>query len=298
MTQPFELLRYFLDYCSAEAGLATNTLQAYEFDITDFIRRVKPADETDLEAVTATQLVDYMDSCRRRGLSTNTIWRRIVAVRMFYRFLVLESYIRKDPAATFESPRVWKRVPDVLTIEEVERLLQAPDTEHPIGIRDRAVLEMLYATGARASELCGLDLTSVNSEYGFVRCFGKRSKERLVPVGSKALDALDDYLERSRPLFVKDENEPALYLTCRGHRMTRQLVWNRVRRCAAKAGITHRVHPHTFRHSFATHLLSGGADLRSVQMMLGHANISTTEIYTHVDQQRLLEVHRKFHPRA
>jgi len=297
MAQGFELLRFFMDYCAVECGLSSNTLWAYERDVTDFLRFAS-ATGAALEGLRASFLVDYVEHCRRSGLAPNSVWRRLVAVKMFLKFLVMEGYIAGAPMEAFQTPRLWKKMPGVLSVEEVERLLNAPSEEERLGLRDRAVLEMLYATGVRASEVCGLDVGSVNLDYGFVRCYGKRMKERLVPVGSRALDALRRYMELCRPSLVKEPQEQALFLTRSGKRMSRQTVWERVRKYARQAGIAGSVHPHTLRHSFATHMLSGGADLRSVQIMLGHADISTTEIYTHVDAQRLRSVHRRFHPRG
>jgi integrase/recombinase XerD len=298
MTGAAELLELFLHYCAAECGLSANTTDAYRRDIRHFLRGTGAANAADLERLTPARLVDYVDACRRANLSPNTIWRRLVSVRMFYRFLLAEGHVRGDPAQAFRTPRLWQRMPDVLGVEQVAKLLAAPPADGPIGLRDRAALEMLYATGARAGELCGLDVGDVNFEYGFVRCYGKRMKERLVPVGEKALQAVRAYLERGRPLLLRRAEEPALFLMRTGVRMTRAALWHRVRYYARAAGIAASVHPHTLRHSFATHLLSGGADLRSVQVLLGHADISTTEIYTHVDRSRLKGIHRKFHPRG
>ena len=298
MSTAAELLDWFLHYCAAECGLSVNTLAAYRRDVQDFLDAGGARTDADLEAVTSARLVDYVDACRRRRLAPNSIWRRLVSLRMFYRFLLAEGHVQSDPAQAFRTPRLWQRMPEVLSVEDVERLLEAPPAEGPIGLRDRAVLELLYATGARASELCGLDLGDVNFEYGFVRCYGKRMKERLVPVGRGAVRALKDYLARGRPKLQKRAGEAALFLTRTGRRLTRTALWQRVRRHARAAGIAASVHPHTLRHSFATHLLSGGADLRSVQIMLGHVDISTTEIYTHVDRTRLKGIHQKYHPRG
>lgn len=298
MPESPQLLEFFLDYCAAECGLSPNTLAAYRADVADFLRELCLADEAALQSTKPTELVDYVEACRQRGLAANSVWRRLVAVRMFYRFLLLEGYIETDPTEGLRTPRMWKRIPDLLSVEETDQLLSAPQEGERNGLRDKAILEMLYATGARASEICGLNVDSVNSEYGFVRCFGKRMKERLVPVGSRALEAVRQYQETHRPLLAKDASEKALFLSGRGRRMSRQSVWALVRKHARRAGIRTSVHPHTLRHSFATHLLSGGADLRAVQIMLGHADISTTEIYTHVDADRLVGVHRRFHPRA
>lgn len=298
MTESKDFLRYFLDYCSAECGLSQNTLSAYESDILDFLSTLDLPTTSDLEALTASQLVGYVDNCRGRGLSTNSVWRRVVSVRMFFRFLLLEGHVDNDVAEVFETPHLWKKIPDVLSREQVEDLLCAPGPDDRMPLRDRAVLEMLYATGARASEVCALDLGSLNHEYGFVRCYGKRMKERLVPVGRRALEALDAYLENERPRLVGDREQSALFVSRTGRRLSRQALWRLVSKYARKAALGVHVHPHMLRHSFATHLLAGGADLRAVQMMLGHADISTTEIYSHVDQDRLLKVHGEFHPRS
>jgi integrase/recombinase XerD len=297
--QSTDLLRWFLDYCSAECGLSQNTLQAYEADLREFLDSLELEDDSDLASMEARDLVAYVDACRERGLSTNSVWRHIVSARMFFRFLLLEGYVDNDAAETFQTPHLWKKIPDVLTRQQVDDLLEAPGEDDRMPLRDRAILEMLYATGARASEVCGLDVSNVNREYGFVRCYGKRMKERLVPVGQKALQALENYLEGERPrLMGEQEDQPALFLTRTGRRINRQDLWRLVSKYAKKAGLGVHVHPHMLRHSFATHLLAGGADLRAVQMMLGHADISTTEIYSHVDKDRLLKTHKRFHPRA
>jgi integrase/recombinase XerD len=291
------VINLFIHYCAAEAGLADGTLEAYERDLTDLVRVLKLEGAAELEDVTSTDLVRFVDHCRGRGLAARTIVRRLSAVRSFYRFLRQEGYVEADPTETFESPKLRKSLPDVMTVQEVERLLEQPDPETPLGLRDRAALELLYATGARASELCRLNVGDVNFDYQFVRLFGKRSKERMVPVGRRALDALYDYRERGRPELLREGAESALLVMPGGRRMGRVDLWKAVQRHARAAGLPH-VHPHTLRHSFATHLLSGGADLRAVQVLLGHADISTTEIYTHVDQDRLRSVHEKFHPRG
>ena len=298
MPQSADLLESFLHYCAAECGLSDNTLLAYRSDLEGFIGFVRCADSPSLEALDTAELVAYVDALRKRGLASGSIWRRMVAVRMFYRFLLLEGHVAADPTETFQTPRMWRRVPEVLSVEEVTRLLDAPRADTVIGRRDRAALEVLYATGARASELCGLDMGDVNFEYAFVRCYGKRMKERLVPIGRKAIAALKDYIENARPKLLRRPAETALFLSRTGRRMTRTALWQRVKTWTRAAGISKGVHPHTLRHSFATHMLSGGADLRSVQVMLGHADITTTEIYTHVDRARLKAVHDTYHPRS
>jgi integrase/recombinase XerD len=298
MAESAQLLELFLHYCAAECGLSSNTLKAYQNDVSDFLRSVGAKDGAALEQLGASRLIEYVDECRRRGLSASTVWRRLVSVRMFYRFLQSEGHVQTDPAEALQTPRLWKRMPEVLSVDDVDRLLAAPPRDTSLGLRDRALLELLYGVGARAGELCALNVGDVNAEYGFVRCYGKRMKERLVPVGRKALDALHGYLERSRPLLVRGGDENALFLDRTGRRLKRTALWQIVRKQARAAGVRASVHPHTLRHSFATHLLAGGADLRSIQVMLGHADIATTEIYTHVDRSRLRAIHQKYHPRG
>lgn len=296
-----QLLTYFLDYCGAECGLSPNTLEAYRRDVGHFLNHFEPSDITDLEHLSASDLVDYVDQARQNDLSTNSIWRRIVAVRMFFRFLVLEGYLDGSPTEAFQTPRLWKKIPDVLTPQEVERLLEGSPEENEesaLELRDRALVEMLYATGARASELCGLDVGNLNFNYGFVRYYGKGRKERLVPVGKQALNAARKYLQDARQKLLKSGTQSAFFLTRNGNRMSRNAVWNRVRKRAQQAGLEKPIYPHLLRHSFATHLLAGGANLRSVQLMLGHADISTTEIYTKVEEDRLRDIHQRFHPRG
>ncbi len=293
-----DLKDYFLHYCSAESGLSANTLDAYCRDVQDLLDHVNAKSASDLEQLGTYEIVNWMDACRRRGLSSRSIQRRLVSVRMFFRFLRIDGYLHRDPTETIQTPRPWQRVPEVLSVEEVNRLLAAARPDDAIGLRDKALLEVLYATGARASELCGLDLGALNLEYRFIRCYGKGRKERLVPLGRAAARALEEYLREGRPQLLKRPQESAVFLTRSGRRLGRQTLWRRVRKYARQAGIRRDVHPHTLRHSFATHLLSGGADLRSVQIMLGHADISTTEIYTHVDRTRLQAIHRDYHPRG
>ncbi|MHC4789807.1 MAG: tyrosine recombinase, partial [Planctomycetota bacterium] len=263
-----ELLERYLQYCAAECGLSTNTISAYRADVADFLDFLPARRRAGLESVSSARLVEYVDACRRRGLSAGSIWRHMVSVRMFYRFLLMEGEVAADPAEALQTPHLWRRIPEVLSVEDVGKLLNAPATDTAIGLRDKAALELLYATGARASELCGLDVRDVNFEYGFVRCYGKRMKERLVPVGRQALRALRDYLEQARPRLARQREQPALFLARTGRRLGRRSLWRRVRKHARAAGIGADVHPHTLRHSFATHLLAGGADLRSVQVML------------------------------
>ena len=298
MTECEDYLEFFLDYCGSECGLSPNTLHAYRADIERFLGELSLRSTSDLEKLKVTALVNFVDSSRRKGLAPNTVWRCVVAIRMFFRFLEAEGYVENDASELFGTPRIWRKVPEVLSERQVEQLLNAPDKEKPLEVRDRAILEVLYASGVRASEICGLNLGSINTEYGFLRCYGKRSKERLIPVGDRALEALEQYVNRVRTDLARLEGEEALFLTRSGRRIDRVLVWRVVRKYALRIGYSHKIHPHMLRHSFATHLLSGGADLRAIQMMLGHSDISTTEIYSHVDRSRLTASHAKFHPRA
>ena len=294
-TSPIET---FLDYLTVECGLSVNTLQAYQRDLERFAAFLGP--EPDWEKVEPDRIVDFMMAEKKapRDMAINSISRELVAIRMFFRFLSGEGLIKHDPTEHLESPRLWHNLPEVLDRRSVDRLLSAPnagDDRWPL--RDRAILEMLYATGARASEVADMTLLSVNREVGYVLAIGKGRKERIVPVGRRALEALAAYLSGERPNLDRQQN-PHLFLTHSGRRMGRETLWRLVKKYCLRAGISRRVSPHTLRHSFATHLLEGGADLRSVQEMLGHVDIGTTQIYTHVDQNRLKAIHRKYHPRA
>ena len=237
---------------------------------------------------------------KRSQLAPRSLARNLVSIRMFYRFLVSEGKIDSNPARLLGIPKLYQHLPDILSRDEMEALLLQPDTTAIMGKRDKAILELLYATGLRVTELIGLKMTNINLKVGYVRTIGKGSKERIIPMGTKAIDSLNGYLTRGRPSFLKKDPAkagPYLFLNSRGKPMTRQGLWKIIKNYALKAGITKTVTPHTVRHSFATHLLEGGADLRSVQIMLGHSDISTTQIYTHVARERLKEIHEKYHPR-
>lgn len=286
----------FLAFARVERGLAAHTIASYSFDLRDFLGFFRsrglawPPAASDLQA--------YRDWLDAAGLSPRTVARRISALRQFFRFLLLEGRISEDPAALLTTPRRWRNLPRYLTASQVEALLAAPQPDSPRGLRDRAMLETLYATGLRVSELVSLRLADLNLELGFVRVTGKGGKQRLVPVGSKAQEALRDYLAAGRPALLKGRANAHLFVTNRGGPMTRQAFWILLRKYGRQAGIFQRLSPHVLRHSFATHLLEGGAGLRSVQAMLGHADISTTEIYTHVMRTRLKTVVDQHHPRG
>jgi integrase/recombinase XerD len=288
----------FLDYLTIECGLSINTLQAYQRDLQRFAEHVRAKEADDWAGVGSEQVIEFLVAEKARGLAAPSVSRALVAVRMFFRFLSGEAIVPRDVTEHLESPRLWMTLPEVLDRRAVDRLLAAPDAKHDRWPRrDKAILEMLYATGARASEVADLTVRSVNQEVGYVHCIGKGRKERIVPVGRRALEALGAYLAEERPLLDRRADEH-LFLTHTGRRMGRETLWRLVKKYVTRAAVSRRVSPHTLRHSFATHLLEGGADLRAVQEMLGHVDIGTTQIYTHVDQNRLKAIHRKYHPRA
>jgi len=287
-----EALRSFLDMLAVERGLSANTLASYRRDVTDHLRYLTGSGLRSLRSVEEVHLLLYLGLLRRMELAPATVMRRLSALRAFYRFLVREEKLTTDPTANLPTTRLLRQLPSVLTREEVERLLAQPDRDAPRGLRDRALLEVLYATGLRVSELVNLRRGDLNLDLGLVRCMGKGSKERIVPVGEPAAQAVRAYLATRR------DAAPALFLGNKGKALTRVQFWRIISRYARQAGIRQTVSPHTLRHSFATHLLEGGADLRVIQELLGHANIATTQIYTHVTVDQLREVYRAYHPRA
>jgi integrase/recombinase XerD len=288
----------FLDYLTVECGLSVNTLQAYQRDLQRFADFLEVSDAEGWGKVLPEQVVEFMVAEKARGNATISISRALVAIRMFFRFASSEGIVGRDITEHLESPRLWQNLPEVLDRRAVDRLLATPAaTLDRWPLRDKAILEMLYATGARASEVADLTMQSVNREVGYVLCIGKGRKERIVPVGRRALEALEAYLAGERPALDRRQ-DPHLFLTHSGRRMGRETLWRLVKKYVVRAGVSAGVSPHTLRHSFATHLLEGGADLRVVQEMLGHVDIGTTQIYTHVDQNRLKAIHKRYHPRA
>ena len=292
------LIRTFLDYLSAECGLSANTISAYRSDLTTFALYLHQKHNPPIESVTPDIILEHMSEQKERGLSGNSVSRALVAVRMFFRFLWAEGHIPEDTTSLIDSPRLARYLPEVMTEREVTALLAAPDTSTPRGVRDQAILELLYATGARVSEIAGMKLDALHLDLGYVRCFGKGSKERIVPVSASAAATVEDYLAASRRVLLKGKESPYLFPGTRGGPLTRQTIWRLVRKYALQAGVGRPISPHALRHSFATHLLEHGADLRAIQEMLGHASIITTQQYTHVDRSRLGSAHRRFHPRA
>lgn len=292
-------LQSFIRYLSAEKGLARNTLQSYERDLTQFIGYLQNEGLASFRESGKKHIHSYLLRLKQEGRAAATVSRHLVSVRSLYRFLVRERMIDSDPSLHVEMPKLEKRLPQVLTVGEVESLLAAPSVSTPHGVRDKAMLEVLYATGIRVSELISLNAADVNLEMGFLRCAGSGGRERIVPLGRIAAQAVDTYVHAARPSLVKQpQPEEPLFVNHLGRRLTRQGFWKIIKRYAREAGIAKDITPHTLRHSFAAHLLENGADLRSVQEMLGHADISTTQIYAHVTKTRMKEVYDRTHPRA
>ncbi|HHY98132.1 MAG TPA: site-specific tyrosine recombinase XerD [Firmicutes bacterium] len=289
----------FLSFLAVERGLAANTIQAYERDLhglANYLSKREP--KTAIEDATQEDILDYLAFLKGQGKVTSTIIRALAAIKSFFKFYTAEYNIEIDPTLHIESPKKEKYLPQVLTVEEAQEIVSAPRPDQTWAIRDRAMLELLYATGMRVSELISLDLGDVNTDMGYVKCIGKGSRERIIPLGQAAVEWLEIYLRVARPVLAKKRGTEALFLNRRGGRLTRQGFWKILKQYVKGAGVERRVTPHTFRHSFATHLLEGGADLRSVQEMLGHQDISTTQIYTHLTRGKLKEIYDRAHPRA
>jgi integrase/recombinase XerD len=289
-------LNQFIQYLSIERGLSRNTVIAYKRDITQFSFFLKKK-KISFNKIDTILLLNYMSYLKQRLLSSSSILRKMASLKAFFRFLMQEDMIIANPIKTIQSPKKEMRLPSFLTYEEVDSLLSVPDIQSLLGLRDKAILETLYATGMRVSEVIGLNLSDVNLGAGFVRIFGKGEKERVVPIGKIASSFLEKYVNEIRPKLVNYETN-SLFLNWRGGSLSRQSVWKMIKRYAILAGIRKKLSPHTLRHSFATHLLSRDVDLRALQKMLGHSDISTTQIYTHLDDKRLKTMHLKFHPRA
>jgi len=289
-------IRAFLDFCRIEKGLAPSTVEAYRADLTRFARFTRDAYRDmvpEREGVRS-----YLDSLYEAGLESRTIARHLTTMRNFYAFLLRQELISSDPTTVLVSPRQWKNLPKYLSLEEIDRLLAAPDPEKPTGCRDRAMIQLLYAAGLRVSELCKVQVSDLDPNLGVIRVIGKGNKQRLVPVGKEALAAVSDYLNGARARLLRGRSSRYLFITARAKPLTRQGFWKALAGYGRRAGITRRLTPHLIRHSFATHLLEGGADLRSVQTMLGHTDISTTQIYTHVMRSRLQKTVDHHHPRS
>jgi integrase/recombinase XerD len=292
------LLDQFLDYLHLEKGLTDNTGDAYRRDLEDFLGWLQRQRIHAINDVTRRHIMDYLMALRDLDRAPATIARHLVAVRVFFRFLHQEGLLATNVTDAMDAPHLWKELPDSLSPAEIEALLAAPDLKRPEGQRDKAMLELLYSTGLRVSELVGLTLDDLHPDEQYLRCIGKGRKERVIPYGASARVHLQRYLDEVRPCWNKRPEQRHLFLTRRDEPMSRKTFWALIKRYAARAGIRTGISPHTIRHSFATHLLANEAPLRAIQEMLGHADIATTQIYTHVDSRRLKSVHKQFHPRA
>lgn len=296
---PFSgIIDKYINYLLIEKGLSSNTLEAYSKDIIRHIDFLKQNHIKDISEADTAAILKYMIELRKEGLIPTSRSRHLVSLRGFYKFLVQEKVIKKDPTSVVDLPKTGLVLPDVLSKDELQLLLHTPDCTTHRGLRDMAMIELLYAAGLRVTELVNLKLQNINTEACFIRVFGKGSKERVVPIGQFAKNRTDVYIKTARPALLKNTMSQYLFVARAGKPMTRQGFWKLLKRYAALAGIKKHVSPHSLRHSFASHLLEGGADLRSVQLMLGHADISTTQIYTHVAHEHLKSIHKKYHPRG
>jgi integrase/recombinase XerD len=288
----------FLNYLIVEKGLSKNTIEAYSHGLNRFLNYLRRKGMEEVREISKLDIREFLLFLKKKGLSSKTLARNLVSIRVFMRFLTEESILSANPAEEIESPKTAKTLPEILSLEEVETLLEQPDTQIPQGMRDRAMLEMLYATGMRVSELTQLQVNNVHLEAGYVLIYGKGSKERIVPIGNEAMKWARRYMGETRERLLKKRESPFLFVNRSGKPMSRQNFWKSIKAYGRRAGIRKRIAPHLIRHSFASHLLERGADLRSVQLMLGHVDISTTQIYTHVTGERLKKIHQRYHPRG
>ncbi|MED4612779.1 site-specific tyrosine recombinase XerD [Bacillus subtilis] len=292
-------IKDFIHYVMVERGLSQNTIVSYERDLKSYsLYLTETLHVTDWNHVTRIHIIQYLKHLKDSGKSGKTSARHLASIRSFHQFLLREKITYKDPSVHIETQKTERALPKVLALNEVERLLDTPKLTSPFGYRDKAMLELLYATGIRVSEMIELKTTDVHLSMGFIRCFGKGRKERIVPIGEAAASAIEEYMTKARGKLLKNNVSDALFLNHHGKQISRQGFWKNLKKIALEAGIKKELTPHTLRHSFATHLLENGADLRAVQEMLGHADISTTQIYTHVTKTRLKDVYKQFHPRA
>ena len=291
------IVKDFLDYLTIEAGLSNNTILAYGRDLRDFLEYCKSRGISKLQQIEPILIRNYLRVLDQNQKSESSIKRNLVAIRMLLRFSKLTGLIEDDMTSILESPKIWQKLPVICNKQQVMELINAPKPSEPFYLRDKAMLELLYATGVRASELAGLKIPDINLDIGYLRCLGKGNRERVIPIGKAAIVATIEYLSELRPELAKPFSDDFLLLSRTGRSMSRIEIWRLVRKYAIRAGMPRNLTTHTLRHCFATHLLAGGADLRSVQEMLGHVDIATTQIYTHVDQERLRKIHKKYHPR-
>ena len=293
-----EILTKYFNYLLIERGVAQNTMESYGRDFRRFIFFVEKKEIKDIKEITPEIIVEFLTYIRDEGLAANSMNRSLASLRGFYKYLLREKIITQNPLANIEMAKVWMKLPETISKEEMKSILVQPGTQSVAAIRNTAMLELLYATGIRVSELINLTMNSINWQVGFLIVMGKGSKERIVPIGKIAYDYTRRYVDEVRPKLMQKKSTDVFFLSRFGKKFTRQGFWKIVVGYARQAGLQKKVYPHTFRHSFASHLLEGGADLRSVQVMLGHSDISTTQIYTHVTRERLREVHQKYHPRG
>jgi integrase/recombinase XerD len=293
-----QLLDRFLHYLVVEKGLSENTIEAYGHGLNRFLNYLQEKGVEKIREVDKYHVKSFLLVLRKKMLSPKSVVRNLVSIRTFFRFLIQEGILEANPAENIESPKLARMLPEILTLKEIEQILEQPNLKTPLGVRDRAMLEILYATGMRVSELTHLPVHQLNLEAGYVLLYGKGSKERVVPLGGEAINWVTQYLKTARGILAKGKDTPTLFINRSGKGMSRQRFWKNLKTYAQKAGLRKKITPHLLRHSFASHLLEGGADLRSVQMMLGHVDISTTQIYTHVARERLKKVHKQYHPRG
>ena len=298
MKSPEEILRIYLDYLTVERRISENTRESYNFDLVQFFKFLKNKKINDLSNVKRQTILDFLLELLKENRAPSSLARMRSAIRSFFQFLTLEGYIDTNPTTELGSPILHRKLPHVLSKEEVESLLSAPDTSKKLGLRDSAMLELIYAAGLRVSELIGLSLDNVNLQVGYLRIKGKGGKERIVPVHEIALNKINTYLNNERPELAANQSGNIIFLSRNGKPLDRMGFWYIIRKYALSAGVSTKISPHTFRHSFATHLLENGADLRVIQELLGHSDISTTQIYTQIDRTRLADLHKKYHPRS
>lgn len=292
------LVDHFIQYLSIERGLSKSTQSSYRNDLVQFLLYLKSKKLDSVHDISKQQLIDFLYVKKTEGTSASSLARKGATLRSFFKFLLRDEYISQNPAEILTSPKTWHLIPVVLTPQEVEKLLNTPNEKTVLGLRDKAILEFMYATGTRVSEAAHLKTCDLNPEIGYVRCLGKGNKERIIPVGSKALRILLKYMNQGRSKILGKRSSEYVFVSWRGNHLTRQALWQRLKSYVRRSGVRKNITPHSLRHSFATHLLAGGADLRAVQEMLGHTDISTTQIYTMVDRSRLKSVHKQFHPRG
>lgn len=295
-----KILEHFIGYLALERGLSENSTQAYYSDLDSFTDHLQENHILTFPEVTRDHILEFLSRCKEEGMETATLARRLVSIKVFFRYLVQEKELKSNITDIMSSPKLWRILPDFLSGEEISRFLQAfsARSKDPLEFRNRCMMEILYSCGLRVSEMANLKLGDIVFDENIIRVLGKGSKERIVPIGKTALMLIQKYIRSIRPQLLKENSVPYLFLSNNGKKLDRERIWMVVKEAAKRANITKEVHPHTLRHSFASHLLENGADLRAIQEMLGHADISTTQIYTHISAKRLLSVHKKFHPRA